>query len=95
MLYIIINDTFAIIREIKENTVLESETLEAQNEELERKKRLQELKKSVLEKEREKDSQLKSLLEGKKIFCMILMMNIARLMKLEGEKRQIQLIVQS
>ena len=51
-------------REIKETTVLESETLEAQNEELERKRRLQELKKSVMEKEKEKDSQLKSLLEG-------------------------------
>ncbi|XP_076091069.1 helicase ARIP4-like isoform X2 [Mytilus galloprovincialis] len=51
------------IRELIDNTALESTTIEAQTEELERKKRLQELKKQLMEKEKEKDSQLKSLLE--------------------------------
>lgn len=54
---------------MKEDLDLESTTIAAQTEEMERKKRLQEIKKSILEKEkekeREKDSQLKSLLEGK------------------------------
>lgn len=56
--------TFCNFRELIDNTALESTTIEAQTEELERKKRLQELKKQLMEKEKEKDSQLKSLLEG-------------------------------
>ena len=47
---------------------LDAKTVEAQNEELERKRRLQEIKKSIMHQSQvkpdEKDFQLKSLLQG-------------------------------
>ncbi|CAE1328762.1 RAD54L2 [Acanthosepion pharaonis] len=56
------------IRSILRDDQLEAETLAAQNEEMERQRRLQELKKQmqqkVVVKPEEKDSQLKSLLQG-------------------------------
>lgn len=59
-------------RKILSENKLEQETLDAQNAELERQRRLQELKKQQLaallatekEPKKEKDSQLKSLLQG-------------------------------
>lgn len=60
------------LRKILSENKLEQETLDAQNAELERQRRLQELKKQQLaallavenEPKKEKDSQLKSLLQG-------------------------------
>ncbi|CAI9719372.1 helicase ARIP4 isoform X2 [Octopus vulgaris] len=55
------------IRSILRDDQLEAETLAAQNEEMERQRRLQELKKQMQQKvikPEEKDSQLKSLLQG-------------------------------
>ena len=65
-------DSFLFARKILSENKLEQETLDAQAAEFERQKRLQELKKQQLaallatesEPKKEKDSQLKSLLQG-------------------------------